>query len=145
MELVKKKVTVTHWQAELVGSEQTYQTGQATDLHLFLEDEAGEPIEDADVAVTLDRPVTVHQINKVMHHVEGGLYVAEAVFSLPGTWVVMVEATQGDKQYKNEYLIEVEGPIIAEESRDPDDLFKLEQKLPNKIREEIQRLMNEQQ
>lgn len=109
MELVKKKVTVTHWQAELVGSEQTYQTGQATDLHLFLEDEAGEPIEDADVAVTLDRPVTVHQINKVMHHVEGGLYVAEAVFSLPGTWVVMVEATQGDKQYKNEYLIEVEG------------------------------------
>ncbi|WP_100406512.1 FixH family protein [Bacillus solitudinis] len=121
------KEEVTMWRIELVGSDETYGTGEVVNLQMFLEDEVGMPIEDATVHLTLDRPDTVHNLDKVMHHVEGGLYEREVIFSLPGLWIGMVEVNRGRKIYLNQFLLKVEGPIISEEKRDPADNFNSNQ------------------
>ncbi|MED1600573.1 FixH family protein [Alkalihalophilus marmarensis] len=135
---VSKDQVVTNWSMNVAGLDEFYQTGEAVDIHLFLEDAEGHPIEDANVSVLLDRPETVHHMNKVMHKVEGGLYVTEAIFSLPGTWIGMVEAVRGKDVYRNQFLLRVEGGIIAESNRDPEDAFTLDQPLPAYLQKEME-------
>lgn len=112
---------------------ETFQTGEAVDFQLFAEDEQQRLIEGASVKAVFDRPETVHQIEKTFHHLGDGLYETEVVFSVPGTWVVMVEVKKGREYYRNQYLLEVEGPIIGEQNRDPGDHFSLEQRLPEEL------------
>jgi hypothetical protein len=133
-----KEQVVTNWSMDVVGLSELYRTGEAVELHLFLEDEQGHPIEDANVTLMLDRPETVHHLEKVMHHVEGGLFETEAIFSLPGTWIGMVEASRGRHVYRNQFFLTVDGAIIADTSRDPSDHFTLDQPLPEFLKKEME-------
>ncbi|MCL7747058.1 FixH family protein [Halalkalibacter alkaliphilus] len=128
----------TNWTLSFAGADEFFQTGQATDFHVFLEDEFGNAIENATVTAVFDRPDTVHHIKKVFSRVEGGLYETEIVFSVPGTWIAMVEAEKGDHIYRNQILFTVDGSIVSEANRDPKDHFHLEQPLPS----ELQRSLN---
>ncbi|WP_078552551.1 FixH family protein [Bacillus alkalicellulosilyticus] len=135
--LLMKETLQTNWKLDVVGTEHTYRSGDRTDFHVFLEDENGEPITNANVKVTFDMPDMVHNIQKTMHHLEGGLYEAEVIFSMGGTWIGVIEASQGGNQYINQALIEVDGPTIPEGNRDPADHFSLEQPLPSWIIQEV--------
>ncbi|MCM3712590.1 FixH family protein [Alkalihalobacillus oceani] len=122
------------WGVTLAVNE-TFQTGEAIDFQLFVEDGQEQLIEGASVEAVFDRPETVHQIEKTFHHLGDGLYETEVIFSVPGTWVVMVEVKKGRDFYRNQYLLEVEGPIIGEQNRDPGDHFSLEQPLPEELKQ----------
>lgn len=134
---LEQKQDVTNWKMTVAGSEERYPTGQAIDIQLFLEDEMGMAIEDANIVLTMDRPGTVHNLEKVMHHVESGLYESEVIFSLPGTWIGMVEVTNGKKRYQNQFLLQVDGQVISAQNRDPADAFHLNQPLPNEIKRQL--------
>src|SRR5690625_289299 len=103
----------TGWKAVFTSEENSVRTGEATDFHFFLEDERGQPIEDATVTAVFDRVETIHQIEKRAHPLQSGLYATEVIFSVPGTWMMMIHAKNGNKYYKNQFLINVIGPIIA--------------------------------
>ncbi|KHF39185.1 FixH family protein [Halalkalibacter okhensis] len=130
---LNKENMATNWTLSFAGADEFYQTGQAIDFQIFLEDKFGSSIENATVTAVFDRPDTVHQIEKVFSRVEGGLYETEIVFSVPGTWIAMVEAKQGDQVYKNQILFTVDGSVVSEGNRDPNDHFHLEQPLPSEI------------
>ncbi|WP_017728730.1 FixH family protein [Halalkalibacterium ligniniphilum] len=120
------KELVTDWRMEVVGLEEAWESGEATDIHLFLYDENGTGIDSANVQIKFDMPGMVHHMEKTMHHVENGLYETEVIFSMGGTWVGFVEATNGAKVFRNPFIFEVTGPVIAEANRDPQDHFQAE-------------------
>ncbi|NEU31465.1 hypothetical protein GN156_11895 [bacterium LRH843] len=130
----------TNWQVNFVGAEETFETGQAVDVHFIVEDEFGHPIDSATVTATFDRIETVHQIEKNLHSIQSGLYETEIVFSVPGTWIAMIEVQKGERYYRNQYLFYVEGPIIAKEHRDPGDHFNLDQPLPLELKRELENI-----
>ncbi|WP_088102715.1 FixH family protein [Halalkalibacter urbisdiaboli] len=133
----EKKEEVTNWTLEVIGTDEHHPTGKAVDIQLFLRDEMGVPIEDASITLIMDRPSTVHNIEKVMHHVEDGLYESEVIFSLPGTWIGIVEVNRGKDYYQNQFLYHVNGRIVSKQNRDPADVFQLDQPLPNDIKREL--------
>ncbi|WP_059102844.1 FixH family protein [Shouchella shacheensis] len=108
-------------------------TGQRATVQLFLEDEFQYSLTDANVRVTFDQPGTVHNMEKVMHHVEGGLYEVEVLFSVPGTWVAMVEAERRGEIYYNQFFLQVDGDVVGESQVDPDDSFTHDQPLPSNV------------
>lgn len=120
----------TNWKVSMLGTEKPLHTGKAVDFHFFLEDERGQPLEGAEVTAIFDRIETVHQIDKNFRELNNGLYETEIIFSVPGTWIVMLDIKKGKHFYRNQYLFDVEGPIIAKENRDPADHFNLQQPLP---------------
>ncbi|GAE25774.1 hypothetical protein JCM9140_1784 [Halalkalibacter wakoensis JCM 9140] len=128
----------TQWNLSFAGADEYFQTGEAIDFHIFLEDEFGNGIEATSVKAVFDRPHTVHQIEKVFSRFDHGLYGAEVVFSVPGEWIAMIEAKKGNKVYRNQVLFQVSGPVVSESSRDPKDHFHLEQPLPNEIKRSIE-------
>ncbi|WP_142302873.1 FixH family protein [Bacillus sp. FJAT-45350] len=128
---IEKETLITDWRMDVVGLDSTYQSGKATDIQLFLEDSAGQPITNANVQLILDRPETVHNIQKTMHHVEDGLYETEAIFSIGGKWVGIVEAKVASNVYRNQFYIDIDGNLVSEEYRDPTDHFHLEQSIIN--------------
>jgi nitrogen fixation protein FixH len=130
----------TDWKLTFAGADEFFQTGQAIDFHLFLEDETGTPMENANMSVVFDRPDTVHQIEKAFGYVEGGLYETEVVFSVPGTWIAMVEAEKDGRYYRNQILFQVSGSIISEANRDPKDSFHLNQPLPKDLQVELNKI-----
>lgn len=130
----------TDWIVTVPGANETFQTGQAIDFHLFLADEFGEAIEKANVTATFDRAETVHQIKKNFHGLANGLYETEVVFSVPGRWIVMLDVQKGNNYYRNQYLLDIEGPIVAEGNRDPADHFDLEQPLPLDVKRELENI-----
>lgn len=125
---------ITDWKMEVVGQDNRPQAGVATDIHIFLEDEFGEPITNANVSLILDMPDMVHYIEKTMHHVENGLFETEVVLSMGGTWIGWLEAKVGNKVYINQFLLEANGPLVSKEHRDPKDYLHLEQPLPSWVR-----------
>ncbi|MFC0472380.1 FixH family protein [Halalkalibacter kiskunsagensis] len=127
----------TEWRLSFAGADEFFQTGQAIDFHLFLEDEVGNPVENVDMSVVFDRPDTVHQIEKTFGYLENGLYETEVVFSVPGTWIAMVEAKKDGNYYRNQILFQVDGSIISEANRDPKDSFHLNQPLPEDLQIEL--------
>ncbi|WP_157796431.1 FixH family protein [Bacillus sp. FJAT-45037] len=135
---VENENVITDWKMTVVGINEVYQTGQIIDIHVFLEDESNESIENADVSLVLDRPETVHHLTKVMHRLEDGLYEAEAILSVPGIWIGMVEASRGKDVYRNQFLLKVEGSVIGEPSRDPADHFSLDQYLPDDVQQKVE-------
>lgn len=135
--LLQTEKLQTNWKMTFAQADEVFKTGQTIDLHFFLEDESGTEIENATMKAVFDRNETVHQIEKEFHYLEDGLYETEVVFSVPGTWIVMLEAKKGSSAYRNQFLIQVEGPIVAEESRDPADHFELDQPLPSELEREL--------
>lgn len=131
--LPTEKQLETNWTISFPQAGDILKTGRAVDFHLFLEDEYGQPIEDATMKVVFDRPGTVHQIEKTFSRVENGLYENDIIFSVPGTWIAMIEVTKGDRIYRNQILFDVEGPVIADADRDPNDSFRLTQNLPKDV------------
>ncbi len=127
----------TEWRLSFAGADEFFQTGQAIDFHLFLEDELGNPVGNVDMSVVFDRPGTVHHIEKTFGYLESGLYETEVVFSVPGTWVAMVEAKKDGNIYRNQILFQVDGSIISEANRDPKDSFHLNQPLPEDLQIEL--------
>ncbi|WP_227937916.1 FixH family protein [Alkalihalobacillus deserti] len=127
----------TRWTLSFTGADELFQTGQAVDFQLFLEDELGAPIENANMKAVFDRPGTVHQIEKTFSRIEGGLYETEVIFSVPGTWIAMVEVNQKGRTYYNQILFDVGGTIAAQSNRDLNDLFHLKQPLPNDLEREL--------
>ncbi len=127
----------TDWSVTIPQANETFQTGQAIDFHLFVEDELGQSMEKATVTATFDRVETVHQIEKTFQGLPGGLYETEIIFSLPGIWILMVDVQEGNSYYRNQFLVNVEGPIVAEGNRDPGDHFNLEQPLPLDVQREL--------
>ncbi|ARK29128.1 hypothetical protein BkAM31D_04260 [Halalkalibacter krulwichiae] len=136
-----KEELETDWSISLVDSGSIW-TGDAVDFHLYLEDEQGNPINEANMKAVFDRPGTVHQIEKRFSRLENGLYETEIIFSVPGTWIAMVESSKNDKIYRNQLLFEVQGTIVSDVDRDPKDLFHLEQPLPQDLQFEIERIQN---
>jgi hypothetical protein len=130
----------TQWSLTFAGSDQTFRTGEAVDVQLFLEDAAGLPIEGANMKAVFDRPGTVHNIEKTFSRLDGGLYETEVVFSLPGIWIAMVEVEKAGRNYRNQIFITVQGSIAADVHRDPKDHFHLNQPLPNEIQEQLNRI-----
>ncbi len=127
----------TKWTLSFAGANDLFETGQAIDFHLFLEDELGVPIENANMKAVFDRPGTVHQIEKTFSRLDGGLYETEIIFSVPGTWIAMVEVNKDGSTYYNQILFNVRGTIAAQNNRDPKDLFHLEQPLPRDLEREL--------
>ncbi len=136
--LLQKETLQTNWKAIFAEEGEVFRTGQAIELHFFLEDEGARALEDATVTAVFDRVETVHQIEKEFFNVENGLYETEVVFSVPGTWIVMLDVKKGQSYYRNQFLIQVDGPIISTEHRDPADHFHLNQPLPNELQRELQ-------
>ncbi|WP_216829334.1 FixH family protein [Alkalihalobacterium elongatum] len=128
---------VTEWQMEVVGTDNVLTAGTTNDLHIFLYDEEGNPIKDANVKVILDMPEMVHYIKKPMHHVENGLYEAEILLSMGGTWIGWLEAKRSGKTYINQFLLQSQGRVMSNDFRDPKDHFHLEQPLPPNIQRQI--------
>ena len=127
----------TNWKISFAGANDLFETGEAIDFHLFLEDELGVPIEHANVKAIFDRPDTVHQIEKTFSKLDGGLYETEIIFSVPGTWIAMVEVNKDGRTYFNQILFDVRGTIAAQSNRDPKDHFHLEQPLPKDLEREL--------
>lgn len=132
--IMTKENIVTMWKMEVAGLQNEVKTGEVTDIHLFLEDEFGHPITNAEVTLVLDMPEMVHFIEKKMHHIENGLYATEAIFSMGGTWIGMVEAKRGKDVYKNQFIMEATGPLVSKENRDPADHFHLEQPIKQSLK-----------
>lgn len=127
----------TNWHVTVTNDGEQFVTGEAIDFHFFLEDERGQTLEGAKVTATFDRVETVHQIDKKFRALPHGLYGTEIIFSLPGTWIMMLDVKKGKQYYKNQYIFEVTGPIVAKENRDPHDSFTLDQPLPKEIRNKL--------
>lgn len=125
MTVMTKEQLITDWEKEVVGLEEGVMSGKATDIHVFLYDENREPIKDANVSVTFDKPGAVHQLNKIMHHVEDGLYETEVIFSDGGHWIGELAAQRGQEIFYDQFLFDVHGSAISEQHRDPDDHFHL--------------------
>ncbi|MBU8908823.1 FixH family protein [Desertibacillus haloalkaliphilus] len=128
----------TNWQIDVIGTDRVINAGEATDIQLFLEDDMGDPITDANVTVILDMPNMVHHMKKKMNHVEGGLYETEAVVSMGGTWIGMVEASKGSQVFYDQFHLRAEGPIVSKGYRDPTDHINLEQPMPTWVEHQLQ-------
>ncbi|MDT8862064.1 FixH family protein [Alkalihalobacillus sp. MEB130] len=137
MAFVSTEELETNWTLTYAGAGESIPTGQATDFHIFLEDELGSSVDQATVTAVFDRPGTVHHIEKGFSRLEGGLYEAEVVFSIPGTWIAMIEARKGNQLYRNQIIFTVEGFVVSETNWDPNDHFHFDQPLPMDIERQI--------
>ncbi|WP_062050544.1 FixH family protein [Bacillus sp. JCM 19034] len=135
---------VVDWHVTVVSEDLLY-TGDVSTIHLYVVDEFNEPIEDANISAIFDRPETVHQIEKTFTSIGNGLYEANVIFSVPGQWVSLIEAKKGRNVYQNQLFLTVEGEIAARSRRDPDDLFNLNQSLPDDLEIELQRIFKRSQ
>lgn len=135
--LLFRENLVTDWYMEVVGSDNVISAGTSNDLHIFLYDEEGNPIKNANVKVILDMPEMVHYIKKPMHHVENGLYEVEILLSMGGTWIGWLEAKRGSETYINQFLLRSNGNVMSNDFRDPKDHFHLEQPLPPTIQQQL--------
>lgn len=133
---------VTNWKMTFAGEDQTFRTGEATDFQLFLENEFGEAMNSATVSVVFDRPETVHQIERTLHPLQNGLFETEVIFSIPGQWIAMIEAKEGNLVYRNQVIFQVDGEIISDGGRDPSDQFNLDQPLPDDIKFQLNQMTN---
>lgn len=136
--LFQMEQQVVDWHVTAI-SEDVFYTGDHSTIHLYVVDENNQPIEDANISAVFDRPETVHQIEKTFTSIGDGLYEANVIFSVPGQWIVFVEARKNKNVYYNQLLLTVEGEVAARSRRDPDDLFNLEQPLPRDLEMELQR------
>lgn len=128
--LLKSETMRTDWHITFAEEGEILPTGKTVDLHFFILDENDEPLEGAKVVAIFDRVETVHHIEKSFSSLGNGLYETEIVFSVPGTWIIMMDVKKGSSVYRNQFIVEVDGPIISEEHRDPADHFNLNQRLP---------------
>lgn len=140
--LLQTETLRTDWTMTFAEEGVVFQTGKAFDLHFILEDERDEALNGATVTAVFDRLETIHHIEKTLANVGDGLYETEVVFSLPGTWIAMVEAKKGGSIYRNQFIFTVEGAIVAKEHRDPNDHFHLKQRLPIEIERELEKYRN---
>lgn len=70
------------------------------DLFVTLKDSAGQPIEGADVVLTMDMPSMPMGVNRpVADPAGGGRYKVTTAFSMEGDWVITVDATAGGTRY----------------------------------------------
>ncbi|WP_078429049.1 FixH family protein [Alkalihalobacterium alkalinitrilicum] len=129
---------VTNWYMEVVGNDNMFTAGTTNDLHIFLYDEEGNPITDANVNVILDMPEMVHYIKKPMNHVENGLYETEVLLSMGGTWIGWIEANRGSETYINQFLLRADGGVMSSDFRDPKDYFNLDQPLPPAVQQHLE-------
>ncbi|WP_051556656.1 FixH family protein [Alkalihalobacterium bogoriense] len=134
--LIMKETLQTNWKMTVV-EQARYQTGEATSIQIFLHDQWDEALTNAKVSLTFDMPEMVHHLTKPMHHVEDGLYEAEVIFSMPGTWIGQVEVSDNSNRYVNQFLVKVEGDVMPESRRDPKDEFDFSQPIPNWLLQEV--------
>ncbi|MGO4887534.1 FixH family protein [Anaerobacillus sp. MEB173] len=130
LNIYTRESIVTNWTMNVVEMEQVVNSGETTVIQLFLTDELGEPIHDANVSLILDMPEMVHHIEKKLSYVEDGLYQTETVLSMGGTWIGMIEAKQGSNVYYNQFVLHANGPLVSKNLRDPTDHIHLDQNLP---------------
>ncbi|WP_209124304.1 FixH family protein [Alkalihalobacillus sp. BA299] len=128
---------ITNWSMELVGSDNVITAGTTNDLHIFLYDEEGQPIKDANVKIILDMPEMVHYIKKPMNHVENGLYEAEIILSMGGTWIGWLEAKRSGDTYINQFILRADGRVMSNDFRDPKDYFHLDQPVPPSVQHKL--------
>jgi hypothetical protein len=80
-------------------------------LHLFISDESGAPVMDADIEARVEMPLHGHVSNETARVSElgaGEYDVFPVTFTMPGRWQVVVEVATDERSSRRAFAFEVE-------------------------------------